>query len=145
MYIHESRYKKIQFLNGKTKSFISWICPLLKPTTFEQNQFIYMEGDDVNNIYFLIKGMAAFVLPSYENTSYIEINSGNHFGVMDIIGSVVTNSEVEFENWFIHKDIIHRQFTIMAKKQIEVLTLSIGDLNRMKLEFFETYDSLFDE
>lgn len=108
MYIHESRYKKIQFLNGKTKSFISWICPILKPLTFEQNQFIYMEGDDVNNIYFLIKGMAAFVLPSYENTSYIQINSGNHFGVMDIIGSVVTNSEVEFENWFIHKDIIHR-------------------------------------
>jgi hypothetical protein len=31
MYIHESRYKTISFLEGKTKSFISWICPLLKP------------------------------------------------------------------------------------------------------------------
>ena len=100
MYIHEGRYKKIQFLKGKTKSFISWICPLLKPQGFEQNQYIYMEGDDVNKIYFLIKGVTSFVLPSYENTCYIQINKGNHFGVMDIIGSVVTNSELEFENWF---------------------------------------------
>ena len=91
MYIHESRYKKIKFLNEKTKSFISWICPLLKPLIFVENQYIFMEGDDINNIYFLIKGKAAFVLPSYENTRYIDINSGNHFGVMDIIGSVASN------------------------------------------------------
>ena len=108
MYIHESRYKKIRFLKGKTKSFISWICPLMKPNVFEQNQYIYMEGDDINNIYFLIKGMASFVLPSYENTSYINIYKGYHFGVMDIIGSVVTNHDVDFEDWFIHKDTIHR-------------------------------------
>ena len=37
MYIFESKYKKIKFLNGKTKSFISWICPLLKPLTFVDN------------------------------------------------------------------------------------------------------------
>ena len=52
-----------------------------------------MEGDDINNIYFLIKGKAAFVLPSYENTRYINITSGCHFGIMDIIGSVYSNRE----------------------------------------------------
>lgn len=108
MYIHESRYKRINFLKCKTKSFISWICPLLKPLTFEENQYIYMEGDDVHNIYFLIRGTASFVLPSYENTSYINIYRGSHFGVMDIIGSVVTNEAAEFDSWFQHKDSIHR-------------------------------------
>ena len=108
MYIHESRYKKIGFLEGKTKSFISWICPLLKPLTFEQNQYIYMEGDDINSIYFLIRGTASCVLPSYDNTSYVNIYRGSHFGVIDIIGSVVTNDELEFENWFLHKDSMHR-------------------------------------
>ena len=96
MYIHESRYKKIQFLNGKTRSFISWICPLLKPYSFVQKQYVYQEGDDVSSIYFLIKGMASFVLPAYENTSYVNINRGNHFGIMDIIGSIVTNKDLDF-------------------------------------------------
>jgi hypothetical protein len=33
----------------------------------------------------------------------------------------------------------------MAIKDIECLTLSIQDLNRMKNEFFETYELMFDE
>ena len=125
MYIHESRYKKIQFLNGKTRSFISWICPLLKPLGFVERQYVYQEGDDVSSIYFLIKGKASFVLPSYENTCYVKINKGNHFGIMDIIGSIVTNNELCQDSWFQRKELIHRQFTIMAFKDIECLTLSI--------------------
>ena len=37
MYIHEARYKKLKYLNNKTKSFISWFCPLLKPDMFSIN------------------------------------------------------------------------------------------------------------
>ena len=125
MYIHESRYKKILFLNGKTRSFISWICPLLKPLSFVQKQYVFQEGDDISSIYFVINGMASFVLPSYENTSYVNINKGNHFGIMDILGSIVTNNDLYLESWFERKEIIHRQFTIMAFKDIECLTLSI--------------------
>ena len=113
--------------------------------TLVQKQYVYQEGDDVNSIYFLIKGMASFVLPSYENTCYVNINKGKHFGIMDIIGSIVTNNELDFSNWFQRKELIHRQFTILAVKDIECLTLSIQDLNRMKQEFFETYELMFDQ
>ena len=58
-----------------------------------------MEGDEISSIYFLTNGMASFVLPSYENTSYVNINNGNHFGVMDIIGSIVTNDNIDFKSW----------------------------------------------
>ena len=34
MFIHENTYKKIQFLRSKSPSFISWICPRLKPAIF---------------------------------------------------------------------------------------------------------------
>jgi len=36
----------------------------------------------------MISGDAAFVLPFFKNVSYIQIEKGDHFGVMDIIGSV---------------------------------------------------------
>ena len=32
-------------------------------------------------------GLAGFVLPFFKNVTYIEIDEGDHFGVMDIIGS----------------------------------------------------------
>ena len=37
---------------------------------------------------FMIEGTAAFVLPSFKNTRYITIETGDHFGFCDIIGSV---------------------------------------------------------
>lgn len=54
-----------------------------------EKQYIYFEGDDVTNIFFLIKGKAGFVLPKYKNATYIEINIGAHFGIVDIVGSVL--------------------------------------------------------
>ena len=73
MYIHEQKYKRIRFLKEKSNVFISWICPLLQPQMFEENSYIYLEGDDASYVHFLIKGQASFVLPKYENTSYITI------------------------------------------------------------------------
>ena len=37
LYIYEKRYKGINFFKNAPCSFISWICPLLKPNTFDEN------------------------------------------------------------------------------------------------------------
>lgn len=87
LYIYEQRYSRIKFFRDRTASFISWMCPLLKPQYFGTNQYIFYEGDEVKEIQFMIVGEAAFVLPSFKNTKYIMIESGDHFGVIDIIGS----------------------------------------------------------
>lgn len=31
LYIYEDRYNKVKFLKGRSPSFITWLCPLLKP------------------------------------------------------------------------------------------------------------------
>ena len=49
----------------------------MKPQFFADNDYIFLEGDEVNGVYFLIKGEGAFVLPSFENTSYINITIGD--------------------------------------------------------------------
>lgn len=58
-------------------------------------------------MYFLIQGKCAFVLPKYKNTVYIEITIGSHFGISDIVGSVLLN-KIELDTWFSHKDILQR-------------------------------------
>lgn len=49
-------------------------------------------------------------------------------------------------DWFSHKDILRRQFTVMSiKRNTESLKLSIDDLHRMHNEFPEQYFKLFDD
>lgn len=31
LYIYEARYSKIKFFKDRSASFVSWMCPLLKP------------------------------------------------------------------------------------------------------------------
>jgi hypothetical protein len=45
---------------------------------------------------------------------YIKIDEGNHFGIIDIIGSLIEEHECVNEDWIKHKDLLRRQFTIMA-------------------------------
>ena len=52
LYIYEQRYKKIKFFKDRSATFISWLCPLLKPQFYADDQYIYLEGDDVGQIYF---------------------------------------------------------------------------------------------
>ena len=87
LYIYEERYNKIKFFVGKTPAFISWLCPLLKPAFFADDEYIYLEGDDITKVYFLITGTCSFVLPSFSNTRYVNMFEGDHFGILDITGS----------------------------------------------------------
>jgi hypothetical protein len=34
---------------------------------------MFLENENVNEIFFIIKGLAAFVLPRYKNTPYIVV------------------------------------------------------------------------
>ena len=91
LHIHEQTYKTIDIFRNRQAAFITWVCPLMKPSTYPDKDYIYFEGDDVTDIFFLMKGKAGFVLPKYQNVPYIEITIGSHFGVIDILGSIVQN------------------------------------------------------
>ena len=144
LYIYEQRYSRIKFFKERTASFISWMCPLLKPQYFGTNQYIFYEGDEVKDIQFMIVGEAAFVLPSFKNTMYILIESGDHFGVIDIVGSASQNDNMDLDDWFQKKHLIKRQFTVQATEESEVLTLSIQNLYQMQQEFTNCYDDLIE-
>lgn len=53
--------KKVFFFKNKPPYFIAFIGPLLKPLRIESANFIYREGDPIEEIFFLTRGRAAFV------------------------------------------------------------------------------------
>ena len=71
----------------------------MKPQLFSENQHIYLEGDEVNCTFFLVSGQAAFVLPSFDNTNYINVGVGDKFGIIDITGSMQAKNLQECE-WY---------------------------------------------
>ena len=76
-------------------------------------------------IYFLKKGDCGMVLPKHENTRYVDYKIGNTFGVVDIIGSTLSQENMELDEWFLRKDLLKRQFTVMASTYTELMSLSV--------------------
>lgn len=47
VYVYEPIYRKVAFLNHRSKAFIAWICPMLKPKVTTPTEYVYYEGDEV--------------------------------------------------------------------------------------------------
>ena len=71
MFVYEKMYKKIEYLQSRSSSFIAWICPNLMPIFQLQHEYIFFKGDDINYIYFLNEGKCGLVLPRHNNVMYV--------------------------------------------------------------------------
>jgi hypothetical protein len=52
--IHKETINSMRFFKQRKEdlNFISWICPLLKPALFAKSEFIFQEGDKLENLFF---------------------------------------------------------------------------------------------
>lgn len=85
IHIYETVYTRVEFLKDKDHRFISWICPMLKFRVAAPNEYIFYEGDRVNEIYFVKNGVCDYVLPRHTNTPYIRVVDDSCFGFFDIV------------------------------------------------------------
>lgn len=75
---------------------------------------IYHENHKVQRIYFLLEGDAGFVLSaSMRNFKFIDINKGCHFGIIDVIGSLLAldqGHDLEYciNNWMSYSERLYR-------------------------------------
>ena len=112
LFVHEQTYKKIYFLKrNASESFLAWVCPLLKPSIFMDQEYIYLNGDEINCCFFMKQGECGFVLACNGNLKYIDITQGNYFGIIDILGSMLQNGnqDLHLSN---NSDKLFRQFTV---------------------------------
>jgi hypothetical protein len=95
MEIHKKIYETVTFFKNKDKSFILWVFKLLRSIHFQEQEYIYKEGETVIEVCFLTNGLAGFVLPRFDNTVYIRIEVGDHFGHLDILDEFPFSSEIK--------------------------------------------------
>lgn len=114
LYIFEDRYRNNKFFLDKQVDFIAWVCPKMKPTIMRPEEYVFQDDEKVKEVYFMSKGSGAYVLPPFRDTPYITINTGDSFGVVDIIGSCQTNMDQvvdvaeQPDNWFKMKHKLYR-------------------------------------
>jgi hypothetical protein len=79
-------------------------------------------------------GACAFVLPKYDNAKYINITLGYHFGMEDLVHSVINNDDIMMSDWVSHKERLTRAFTVVGAEndgKSQIMCLDIQDLYRM--------------
>ena len=141
-YAYEKRYSTLKFFKGRSVQFITWICPLMKPNYYEHFAYLFHNGDDIKEMYFLTKGLVQMVIPKFDNVCYIEINPSNHFGLIDFVGSA-RKYKFDYECWNDNQAKLFRMFTVRARKECEVLYLNLPDLEMMKYEFESDFLDIF--
>jgi hypothetical protein len=67
MHIHKKMYSTLSFFQNKDSSFIAWIGTVIRPMNIQESEYICKEGEDITEMYFLVTGRAAYVLPRYDN------------------------------------------------------------------------------
>jgi hypothetical protein len=53
MAIHSDTYETVTFFKGKNPVFFAWIVYLLRPIHTHEYQYIYREGEQISEIFFL--------------------------------------------------------------------------------------------
>lgn len=141
MEIHKTIYSTIDFFKVKEKSFIAWIGPLLKPLNVQELEYIFKEGEDIKEVFFLVNGVAGYVLPRFDNTVYIKIEKGDHFGHVDLVlDQEIMAAQLNVKR---RERNLTRKFTVQALIDCELLMLLIEDIDKMKIEFPDVFDELF--
>lgn len=126
----------------KPHNFVAWICPKLKLASILQDQYVYVEDDQIESIYFLSKGGAGYVIPSKRNVVYLEVNEGDDFGQLDIMSCSVDH-QLSITDILKSTEALIRQFSVQALSDIEVFSLDLISLGRMSQEFYEGFQQIF--
>jgi hypothetical protein len=94
MSIHKKMYSTVTFLFNRDKAFIAWFSTVVHQMKVEELEIICRGKEDIMEIFFLVNGTAAYVLPRFQNKKYIEINMGAHFGHVELFGRRTLNDPI---------------------------------------------------
>ena len=150
IHMYKDIYKNVDFLSKKQTTFLSWICPHLRPKVTLKGEYVFVEGDDVKCIYFNNSEQdLSYCLRKFQNVEYIGIKKGLMFGMSDIYGSMILvfdqNKELQpdFQSWYEYQSKLRHQSTVICNETHEMVILTLSDLNRMKYEYTDYFNEIF--
>lgn len=71
VHIYNEYTQQVSFLRGKKESFNGFICPNFQTLVTAPEEYIFYEGEDIRDIYFMKKGKAYMILPQYNCQPFI--------------------------------------------------------------------------
>jgi CRP-like cAMP-binding protein len=66
--------------------------------TIEQDEYFFVQNDEIEYIFFLFDGSASFILPLSQNKDYIQLKTGDDFGQLDILFQCVKHQNSILKN-----------------------------------------------
>ena len=93
-----------------------------------------MQGDTIENVYFMIKGQASLCVPSIHWHQFVKINEGDSFGFSDFIGSLAKMKK-GIDNWYESRGHMRRIFSALSITESETMSLSLDNLYRIEQEY----------
>jgi len=102
---------------------------------YENQQYIYQEGDRIDQIFFHIEGDMYYVEPRLVNKAFAKIEVGSSFGLMDIVGDEKDFCSVDLVDWLNQYNQMTRRFTVQTFTDSEILCFSVPNLIKMKSMF----------
>ena len=62
MVVHQTQFTQFPFFTKLgNRYFVTWVSSMLKPRITMAAQRLYSEGDEIDDFYFMTKGIAAFI------------------------------------------------------------------------------------
>ncbi len=117
--IYARQLHPVQYFASKSPHFIATVGPLLRPIIVHKDQFVFLEGDPNDAVYFLRKGTVSFATHSSNSPDviYASLPEGSFFGETDFLPLAGHSHHPE-----------RRLFSVKATTDIELLLLPKTDL-----------------
>lgn len=118
--MHQKVIEDIAWLQQKEDQFVSSAAPRFKAIRFNAGDVLFKEGTPNEDIFFIISGKVAFVLPEYNDLVYVTMERGEYVGDIDFAAN---------------KDKGIRLFTVKALQRTDAYFLNVADLHQLELYF----------
>ena len=86
---------------------LSFLGARFKPSMTHAGSKLYQQGDDINNLYIVQKGMAAFVAPSFKNSIFAVIDPSVSDSISDYKCTQRTLKTIGYEDSIVNNIMLY--------------------------------------
>ena len=119
--MHERLVRQaLHIAEDESNEFLGTFSEYVKPRKYLADDQICMRDDPIDEIYFLLNGIAEYVLPQFNDLTYMKITQG-YFGDLDMVKNIIEGNSTDGK----------RTFSVKALDDCEILVLNKTDLFRL--------------
>jgi CRP-like cAMP-binding protein len=138
--VHRGAFQLFQIFQGREERFLFTIIPLMRTENIEKGQYLFMEGEQFRDIFFMIRGKAYFFYK--DELKFKVINSGGYCGDIEVVKGVnrifsVRTSE-DSSVWILQAEVFkkfatefplfYKEFEVETEKRLRTCILELAEM-----------------